>query len=57
MNETTASTAITLLETCFSDISDTLLQGIATVLPTAIPVAATLLVIAVGWKLFKKFTK
>jgi len=57
MNESTTNTAIELLGSNFEKMSGDMLNAIATILPYAFGVAGTLIVIRLGWKLFKHLTK
>lgn len=57
MNETTTNSALEIFGSSFDKISTDTLSAIATVLPYALTVAGTVLVITLGWKLFKRLSK
>lgn len=57
MTETTTASAIEVLGNSFSELSDTLLDAIGTVLPYALTVGGAILVVFLGWKIFKRLTK
>lgn len=57
MNESTTNTAIEIFGSSFEKLSGDILSAIATILPYALSVAGTALVIFLGWKLFKRLTK
>lgn len=57
MTETETNFALETLGNTFEKLSGDMLNAVGTVLPYALTVAGTVLVIFLGWKLFKKLTK
>lgn len=55
--EETASTAITALTNALQTTADQMQSAIGDILPIALPVAGTILVITIGWRLFRNFTR
>ena len=53
----TTSTAVTALVSALSTTADQMQGAIGDILPIALPVAGTILVITVGWRLFRNFTR
>ena len=51
------TTAVSALTTALSTTADQMESAIAAVLPIALPVAGTILVITIGWRLFRNFTR
>ena len=51
------TTAVTALTTALTATADQMQAGIASVLPIALPVAGTILVVTIGWRLFRNFTR
>lgn len=45
------------LSTAFTSVSSDMMEAIGTVLPIALGVAGAILVVFLGWKLFKRLTK
>lgn len=48
---------VSALSTAFTAVAGDMTSAITTVLPIALPVAGGILVVFVGWKLFKRLTK
>lgn len=46
-----------VIGTTFGDLSNQMIEAVTTVLPYAFTVAGTVLVVLLGWKLFKRLTK
>lgn len=61
VSETVAATGMesitTALNTALSTTSSDMLSAIGTVLPTALTVAGAILVVTLGWRLFRNFTR
>lgn len=61
VSETVAATGMesitTALNTALSSTSSDMLSAIGTVLPTALTVAGAILVVTLGWRLFRNFTR
>jgi len=55
--EGATSTAITALTTALQTTADQMQASIGDILPIALPVAGTILVITIGWRLFRNFTR
>ena len=51
------STAVTALVAALSTTADQMQSAIGQVLPIALPVAGTILVITIGWRLFRNFSR
>lgn len=50
-------TITTALNSALSSTSSDMLSAIGTVLPTALTVAGAILVVTLGWRLFRNFTR
>lgn len=57
MNESTTATGIEIIGTSFEKVSSDMLSAVTAILPYALTVGGTVLVIFLGWKLFKRLTK
>lgn len=55
MTETTGISEV--LSTSFTSLSGDMMDAISTVLPIALGIGGAVLVIFLGWKLFKRLTK
>ena len=51
------TTAVTALTSALSTTADQMQAAIGQVLPIAMGVAGTILVITIGWRLFRNFTR
>lgn len=51
-----ASTVTTALTSALATTANDMLSAIGTVLPTALKVAGAILVVTLGWRLFRNFT-
>ena len=49
--------AVTALTTALSTTADQMTGAIGDILPIALPVAGTILVVTIGWRLFRNFTR
>lgn len=56
MTETTIA-ASELMSTAFTGVAGDMMEAIGVILPIALGVGGTVLVVTLGWKLFKKFSK
>lgn len=54
---TDPTTVVDVLETAFTSVSGDMMSAIGVILPIALGVGGTVVVITLGWKLFKRFSK
>lgn len=52
----TVETVSTALTTALTSTANSMMSAIGSVLPIALPVAGAILVITMGWRLFRNFT-
>lgn len=52
-----ANAAVTALVSALTTTADQMQGAIGDILPVALPVAGTILVVTIGWRLFRNFTR
>lgn len=55
--EGTAVTVVDALSNGFTEVAADMMEAIGAILPIALPIGGAVIVITLGWKLFKKLSK
>lgn len=51
------NTIVTALSGALDTVADQMMEAISAILPVALPVGGAVLVILIGWRIFKRLTK